>query len=78
MEKLITSKTFMKMASGRMHTPHLTSLDPPLAISYRHHQKSLAHFSHLASLIGYFFTKRQSQKGGHGTMVPLNTLLGKK
>ena len=29
-----------------MHTPHPAPLDRPLAISYRKHQKSLAHFSH--------------------------------
>ena len=39
-------------------------LDPPLAISYRNHQKSQAYFSHLALLALFFFTKRRSQKGG--------------
>ena len=58
-EKLYTSNTFLKMAGGRMHTPHPS----PLSISYRNHQKSLAYFSHLAPLILFFFTKRQSQKG---------------
>ena len=69
MENFYTSKTFLKMASGRMqlHAP----LDPPLAISYRNHQKSLVYFSHLAPLILFFFTKRRSQKRGHGTMPPL-------
>ena len=42
MEKLHTLKTFLKMAGGRMRTPHPTPLDPPLAISYRNYQKSLA------------------------------------
>ena len=72
MEKLYTSKAFLKMAFARMHTPHLTSLYPPLAISYRSHQKSLAYFSHLAPLILFFFTKRQSQMGGgwHSPMAP--------
>ena len=49
-------------------------LDPPLAISCRNHQKSLAYFSHLAPLVLFFFTKRQSQKkggGGHGTMITM-------
>ena len=68
-KKLYTSKTFSKTAGGRMHTPHPTPLDPPLAISYKNHQKSLEYFSHLAPLILFFFTKRQNQKGGgHGTM----------
>ena len=69
MENLYTSKTFLKMVGGRMHTPDLTPLDPPLVISYRNHQKRLAHFSHLAPLVLFFFTKRQNQMGGHGTML---------
>ena len=74
MEKLYTSKRFLKMDGGRMHTPHPT----PLAISYRNHQKSLAYFTHLAPLILFFFTKTQTQKGGGGAwpnVPPLNTLL---
>ena len=65
------------MAGGRMHIPHPTPLDSPLAISYRNHQKNLAYFSHLAPLVLFLFTKRQSQRGGgHGTMAPpLKTLL---
>ena len=53
-----------------MHTPHPTPLDPPLAISYRNHQKSVAYFSYLAQLILFLFTKRQSQKGGGMTQCP--------
>ena len=41
MKKLYTSKTLLKMAGGRMDTPHPTPLDPPLAISYGNHQKNL-------------------------------------
>ena len=67
MEKLYTSKTFSKIAGERMHTPYPT----PLAISYKNYQQNLAYFSHLAPLILFVFTKRQSQKGrGHGTMSP--------
>ena len=44
--------------------PSSYPLDPPLAISYRNHQKSVAYFSHLAPLVLFFFTERQSQKGG--------------
>ena len=71
-EKLHTSKTFLKMASGRMHTPHLTPLDPPLAISYTNHQKSLAYFSNLTPLILFLFTKKQSKKRGplHNAQPP--------
>ena len=66
MEKLYASKTFLKMAGGRMYIPYPipTLLDSPLVISYRKHQKNLPYFSHLASLVLFFFTKRQSQKGG--------------
>ena len=52
------------MAGGRMHIPYPTLLDSPLAISYRNNQKNLAYFSHLAPLVLFFFTERQSQKGG--------------
>ena len=64
MEKLYASKTFLKVAGGRMHILHSNPLDPPLAISYKNHKKSLAYFSHLAPLILFFFAKRPSQKGG--------------
>ena len=74
MEKLHTSKTFSKMAGGRMHTPHLTP-DPPLTISYKNHGKSLAYFSHFAPLILFFFLLKGRVKGGgpwHN--APLNAL----
>ena len=47
------------------------------AISYRNHQKSLACFSHLEPLTLFFFTKRQSEKGGRAwhNAPSLNTLL---
>ena len=66
MEKLYrpTSITFFKMAGGRMHTPHPNPLDPPLAISYRNHQKNPAYFSHLAPLVNF----RVKGGGEHGTM----------
>ena len=62
-ENLYTSKTFLKMAGGRMHTPHPNPLDSPPAISYRNHQKSLAYFSRLVTLVLLFFTKKPNQKG---------------
>ena len=55
MEKLYTSKTFLKMAAGRMHTPHPTPLDPPLAINYKNHKKSLVYFSHSLITIKFVF-----------------------
>ena len=75
METSHTSKTFSKMAGGRMRTPYPTPLNPPLAISHRNHQNSLAYFCHLAPLFLLFFTKRQGQKGGGMAQCPLNTLL---
>ena len=53
------------------------SLDLPLAINYENHRKSLACFCHLAPLIWFFFTKRQSQKDGGMAQCsfPLNTRL---
>ena len=70
MEKLYTPKALLKMAGGRMHTPHPTPLYPPLAVSCRNHQKSLAYFSHLAPLILFFLLKGRIKKGGHGPTVP--------
>ena len=66
MEKLHASKTLLKMAVGRMHIPHPTPLDSPLVMSYRNHQKNQAYLSHLASLVLFLFTKRQSQTGKGG------------
>ena len=80
MEKLHTSKTFLKMAGGKMHnrpTPHSTPLCSPQAISYRNHEKSLVYFSHLAPLILFFLLRGRVKKGSHGPMppFPLYTLL---
>ena len=71
MKKLYASKTFLKMAGGRMHTPHPTSLYPPPAISYRNDQKSLVYFSHLAPLILFFLLKGRVKRGGYGSMPPI-------
>ena len=60
MEKLYARKSLLK-SSGRMHILHPS----PLAISYRNYQESgRLYFSHLALLILFSFTKKQSQKGG--------------
>ena len=69
MEKLYTSKTFLKMDGERMHTLILFLGSVP---GHKLHQKILAYFSHLAPLVLFFFTKRPSQKGGpwHNGPVP--------
>ena len=70
MEKLYTLKTFFKWLVGGCILLILPPGSAPGHISYRYHQKTLAYFSHLAPLLLFFFTKRQSQKKGHGTMPP--------
>ena len=47
----LTSKAFLKMAGGRVHTPDPIPLYPPLGISYRNHQKSLAYFNQFRSFL---------------------------
>ena len=53
MEKLQVSKSVLKMAGERMHIPHPTPLYPPLAISYRNHQKSLASLCTISFVLFY-------------------------
>ena len=57
-----------------MHTPYPTSLDPPQAISYKNHQKSLAYFNHLAPLLLFILlkdrVKRRDEVGGGGHNAP--------
>ena len=66
-EKIVsyTSKTFLKMADEKMHIPHPTSLDPPLAISYRNHQKISAYFSHLEPLVWHGIMPSFKYTPGH-------------
>ena len=75
--KIVFIKIIVEKAVEVNTYPSSPLLDPPLTISYESHQKSLAYFSHLAPFI--LFTKRQSQMGGrgHGTVLPLNALLGR-
>ena len=75
MEKWYTSKAFLKLDGGRIHTPHPNPQDPPLAISYTNHQKSLTYFSHLAPLVLLFFNKVMVKKGGSWHNAPLNMFL---
>ena len=77
MEKLHTIKAFLEMAGRRMHTPHPTTL---YSLSARGHKlqkpsKEFGIFQSLGTINFVIFTKKRSQKGGHGPMVPLlNTL----
>ena len=67
--KIVLSKTLLEKTGGKdTYTSHPSPLDPPMAISYKNHQKGLAYFSHWHHV--FSFTKRESQKGGHGTMPP--------
>ena len=65
MEKLYTSKTFLKMAGGWVHTLYPTPLDPPVAISYRNLQKI---FQSLGIISFVLFYLKAELKGGNGTM----------
>ena len=58
-----------------MLTPHPTPLDPPLAINYRNHQKSLVYFSHLTPLISFLRKGLSQKEGGAWHNAPLDTLL---
>ena len=56
MKKLYTSKTFPKgLVGGGIPLILPPPLGPPLAISYKNHQKSLAYFSHMAPFILLIF-----------------------
>ena len=61
MKKFYTSQIFLKMAGGRMHTPHPTSghkLQKPSK------ESGIGNFSHLAP---YFLVIFQFSVNGHGT-----------
>ena len=72
MKKLNSSKTILKMAGWRMYTPgpHPSPADPPLAMSYKNHQKSLAYFRYLAPLFFLFYYKAESKRGGMAQCPP--------
>ena len=63
------------MSGWMMHIAYLSSypLGPPMAISYRNDQKSLACFGHLAPLVSFSSTERRRQKGGHGPMFGIQS-----
>ena len=73
MEKLNASKTFLKMAGGRMYTPYPSP--PGSAPGHKPPKPSkesgiFQQFSHLAPLILFFFTERQSQGGAWHNALP--------
>ena len=56
--KIVYIKNIFENGWWRMHTPHLTPLDPPPDHKlYRNHQQSLTYFSHLAPSFLFFSTK---------------------
>ena len=78
MEKLYTTKTFLKMAGGRMHIAYSSPCPPVSAPGHKLQKalKELAYFSHLAPLLLFFLLKDRVRKGReHGPMPSLNTLL---
>ena len=73
MEKLYTSKTFLKMAGGRMHTPHPNPPHPPLANGHKLQKpsKESGMFQPLSTISFFFLLKgRVKRGGGHGKMPP--------
>ena len=64
------------MTGRRMHTSHSSPTPPGSAPDHKLQKpskESLAYFSHLAPLVLFFFTKKQSQKGEawHNGFAPL-------
>ena len=78
MEKLYTSKTFLKMAGGRMHIVY-SSLCPPVSAPGYKLQKPFKRagiFQSLGTITLFFLLKGRVKRGReHGPMPPLNTLL---
>ena len=74
MEKLYASKTFSKMAGGRICISLILPLDPPLAINYKNHQKSLAYFQSVGTInFVMFYLKTESigeDRGGWHHVLP--------
>ena len=70
MKKLYSSKSFLKMAGDGDALP-TSSLGK---INYKSHQKSLAYFSHLAT-VSYFYLEAKSEGGTMAQWPLLNTLL---
>ena len=68
MEKLYTSKTLLKMAGGRMHTPHSTPLDPPLANGHKLQKpsKKPGVFQSLDTINFFIFLLKGRVKRGEG------------
>ena len=72
-EKLHISKTFLKMAGGRMHshTSHSTPLDPSLAITkLQKPSKESGIFQSLGTISFCFLLKASVKKGGGGHGTP--------
>ena len=72
-EKIVFIKNILENGRWEEVTSHPTPLDPPLAISYENHQKSLAYSSYLAPLILFTLLKGKVKRAGVvlGAMPPL-------
>ena len=71
MEKLYTSKTFLKMTGGRMYTPHPTPFGSAPGHKLQKPSKESGMFQSLGTIsFVLFLLKARVKKRGHGTMAP--------
>ena len=77
MIKLYTSKTFLKMAGGRMHTPHPTPRGSAPGHKLQKPSKESGMFQSLGTIcsVFFFYCKTESKGWGAWHNAPLNTLL---
>ena len=68
MEKLYTTKAFLKTAGGSMHIAYSSPCPPVSARGHKLQQplKELTYFSHLALLLLFFLLKGRVKGGGGG------------
>ena len=66
------------MADGRMHTPHSTSLDPPLALAISYTTETIKRVCHISVTWHHYFVllKGVKRRGAwHNGPSSLNTLM---
>ena len=69
-ERIVYIKNIFENGWWEDTYPSFYSLYPPLTISYRNHQKSLAYFSHLPPLILFFLLKDKVKRRGAWPSAP--------